>query len=88
MSGKILQKKARKLRYIPSKKKFGKIHTVIKGIDDKDIDLKDVTKKLKNILACGGTFKDGKIELQGKHKQRVKAELVKLGFPQETLFVK
>jgi translation initiation factor 1 len=67
------------------KKKFGKKNTVIEGIDTKQIDIKELTKKLKNLLACGGTSKGGKIELQGDHKQRVKEELIKLGFPAETI---
>ena len=46
------------------------------------------TKKLKNVLACGGTSKDGKVELQGEHKHRVREELMKLGFPEETIEVK
>ncbi len=69
------------------KKKFGKKNTVVEGIDTKQIDLKDLTKKLKNMLACGGTFKEEKIELQGEHIVRVKEELIKLGFPPETIQV-
>ncbi|MEM2130987.1 MAG: stress response translation initiation inhibitor YciH, partial [Candidatus Woesearchaeota archaeon] len=69
------------------KKKFGKKNTVVEGIDTKQIDIKELTKKLKNMLACGGTFKDGKIELQGEHINKVKDELVKLGFPLETIQV-
>jgi translation initiation factor 1 len=70
------------------KKKFGKVNTVVEGIDTKQIDLKDLAKKLKNMLACGGTFKEGRIELQGDHKQKVREELLKLGFPPETIQVK
>jgi len=70
------------------KKKFGKKYTVIEGIDSKEINLKDLTKKLKTKFACGGTVKEGKIELQGDHKQRVKDNLVKMGFSQETIDVR
>ena len=70
------------------KKKFGKKYTVIEGIDSKEIDLKDLTKKLKTKFACGGTAKEGKIELQGDHKQRVKENLVQMGFSQETIDVR
>jgi translation initiation factor 1 len=61
---------------------------VIEGIDTKQIDLKELTKKLKNAFACGGTFKEGRVELQGDHKNRVKEELIKLGFPPETIQLK
>jgi translation initiation factor 1 len=70
------------------KRKFGKLNTLVEGIDQKDIDLKDLTKKLKNQLACGGTDKDGKIELQGDHKNKVKRILIQLGFAPETIKVK
>jgi len=69
-------------------KKFGKKYTVIEGIDSKEIDMKDLTKKLKTKFACGGTAKEGKIELQGDHKQRVKENLVQMGFSQETIDVR
>ena len=67
------------------KKKFGKKNTVIEGIDTKQIDLKDLSKQLKNHLACGGTAKEGKIELQGDHMNKVVEELVRRGFPKETI---
>lgn len=67
------------------KRKFGKLTTVIDGINSKDIDLKEIAKKLKTKLACGGTVKGGAIELQGDHRQKVKEELVKMGFAKETI---
>lgn len=70
------------------KRKFGKKYTVVDGIDQKEINLKDVTKKLKNHLACGGTAKGGKIELQGDHKERVKDFLITMGFAPETIELK
>ncbi|OFZ65192.1 MAG: translation initiation factor Sui1, partial [Bdellovibrionales bacterium RIFOXYB2_FULL_36_6] len=62
------------------RKKFNKNYTIVQGIDEREIGLKDLAKKLKSELACGGTIKDGKIELQGEHKQKVKVILVKHGF--------
>jgi len=70
------------------RRKFGKQYTVITGIDTKEIDLDQLVKKLKNKFACGGTAKDGKIELQGQHKQRVRQALVDSGFAPETIVVK
>jgi glucose-6-phosphate isomerase len=40
-------------------------------------------KQLKNKCATGGTCKDGRIELQGDHKKRVKAVLEEMGFRTE-----
>ncbi len=70
------------------KKKFGKPYTIVEGIKDKDINLREITKKLKNKLACGGTEKGGIIELQGNHKQKVKQILIEIGFAQETINIK
>ena len=67
------------------KKKFNKMYTVIEGINQKEIDMRELAKKLKSKLACGGTAKEGKIELQGIHKQKVKDILVQAGFPQDTI---
>ena len=70
------------------KKKFGKMITVVEGIEDKSIKLKELCKRLKNKLACGGTVKENKIELQGAHSNKVKEELVKSGFSSDTIEVK
>ena len=67
------------------KKKFNRIYTVVEGINDKEIDIKDLTRKLKNKFACGGTVKDGKIELQGDHKDKAKAVLLSEGFSEEQI---
>ncbi|MBT4540317.1 translation initiation factor [Candidatus Woesearchaeota archaeon] len=83
-----IAKEQQKIQVSSIKKKFGKIYTVIKGIDPKQIDIKDLTKKLKSIFACGGTYKDEKIELQGNHKQHVREALVKMDFAPETIEIK
>ncbi len=82
-----IAKESQKITVAIEKKKFGKKYTVVKGIDDRDINLKDVTKRLKSELACGGTVKEGVIELQGDHKARVKKFLAELGFPEDTIKV-
>ncbi|MBI2673351.1 stress response translation initiation inhibitor YciH [Candidatus Woesearchaeota archaeon] len=67
------------------KRKFGKIITLVGGIDEKAINLKDLAKSLKSKLACGGTSKEGTIELQGSHGSKVREELIKLGFAPDTI---
>src|SRR5437773_70095 len=49
---------------------------------------KEEAKKVKNKIACGGTAKNGIIELQGKHVDKMKEELVKLGFSADQIIVK
>jgi translation initiation factor 1 len=67
------------------RRKFGKKYTIISGIDQSEIDLKDVAKKLKSMMACGGSYKDGKVELQGDHRTRIKDALKKIGFGEATI---
>lgn len=72
----VIAKEDQKIEVYVDKKKFGKPYTIIEGINEKDINIKGLAKKLKTTLACGGTIKNGKIELQGIHKQKVKEVLV------------
>jgi len=55
-----------------------KIITFIEGIEKEKIDL--IAKKLKQLLACGGTIKNNIIELQGKHEDKVQKLLKELGY--------
>ncbi len=80
-----IAKEEQKIEVRLVKRKFGKFITTISGINDKSIDLKELAKKLKSKLACGGTTKGGVIELQGNHANKVKQILVDLGFPQSTI---
>jgi translation initiation factor 1 len=83
-----IAKESQKIIISTIKKKFGKMNTIVSGIDGKEIDIKDIGKKLKNEFACGGTVKDGKIELQGNHKTHVKKKLIEYGFLQDTIEIK
>ena len=80
-----IAKESQKIEITTTKKKFGKVYTVITGIDEKEIDMKTLLKKLKSKFACGGTAKDGKIELQGNHKTKVKNTLIESGFAPESI---
>src|SRR3989338_8049130 len=82
-----IAKESQRITIYTQKKKFGKFSTMINGIDSKQIDIKEVAKNLKSKFACGGTVKDGIIELQGDHKREVRSELVKLGFSEESIDV-
>jgi len=62
------------------KKRYGKTVTVIEGIS-KDVDIKKILKELKTKLACGGTYKNKSVELQGNHRGKLRELLVRLGFP-------
>lgn len=80
-----IAKETQRIRVFVERKKFDKFSTVIEGIDTKSIDIKELAKKLKAKLACGGTVKKGRIELQGEHKQKVKQILQDAGFVSESI---
>lgn len=58
----------------------GKAVSVLKGLQLSEEDLKALAKKLKNECGTGGTIKDGVIEIQGEHRQKISEILQKLGY--------
>ena len=84
----VCEEIARELQNITiavDRRRYGKMMTVVDGLDPHDLDLDSLISNLKSICACGGTIKDGKIELQGDHRSKVKEALEKLGFIVEVL---
>ena len=58
----------------------GKGVSVITGLPLGEADLEALATKLKKTCGAGGAVKDGKIEIQGDHRDRLVAELIKLGY--------
>ena len=81
-----IAREQQKIKVFIEKRKFGKKYTIITGVG-KEANIDEILKTLKTKFACGGTAKGGQIELQGDHKSRMKAALVDLGFPEETVEV-
>ena len=81
-----IAKEEAKIKVYTVKRSFGKAVTIVEGIDEK-ANPKELTKKLKTTLACGGTFKNDKIELRGEHRKKLKSILNKLGFPEDKIEV-
>lgn len=79
-----IAKEQQKIRILTDTRRYGKVVTVVEGIDATDIDLDDLARKLKTRCAAGGTAKEGRIELQGEHKRKVKEVLEELGFSVES----
>ena len=71
-----IEKEEQKIKVYTEARRFGKITTVVQGVTNG----KEVSNQLKSALACGGTFKDDHIELQGNHKTRIMPILQKLGY--------
>jgi translation initiation factor 1 len=58
----------------------GKTVCVITGVPLPEAGLKDLAKQLKQQCGCGGSVKDGTIEIQGDFRDKLKAALEKAGF--------
>lgn len=58
----------------------GKVVSIVKNLILTEDDLKTLAKKLKQECGTGGTVKDGTIEIQGEHRQRMADVLQKLGY--------
>jgi translation initiation factor 1 len=74
-----------KIKIYTKKAKFNKFVTVVEGISSDDIER--TAKSLKRILACGGTYKDNTIELQGEHKLDTKKALISIGYKDSNIDV-
>lgn len=83
-----IAKESQKITVKIEKRKFGKQYTVVSGLNGHEVDIKDLVKKLKSKFACGGTGKDGFIELQGNHSRDMKNVLVNLGFSASSIEIK
>ena len=77
-------KSSQRIKVTTDKKRYGKIVTLVSGFDS-GIDVKKITKALKNELACGGTYKDDSVELQGDHRGKIKKILIDLGFEEDSI---
>ncbi|MFC1710648.1 translation initiation factor [Nanoarchaeota archaeon] len=77
-------KSSQRIKISTDKKRYGKIVTIVSGFET-GIDVKKIAKALKNELACGGTYKDNTIELQGDHRKKIREILVKLGFDADSI---
>ncbi|MCX6666686.1 MAG: stress response translation initiation inhibitor YciH [Euryarchaeota archaeon] len=80
-----IAREQQKISIAVDKRRYGKMMTVVDGVNPNEVDIGALVSKLKSICACGGTIKEGKIELQGDHRTRVKETLEKMGFVVEIL---
>ena len=82
-----IAREVQKVKVYTVRRRFGKLMTIVEGIDEHDIDIREL-KTLKSKCACGGTAKKGQIELQGDHKKKVKEVLAEMGFSSDTIEIK
>lgn len=62
------------------KQRGGKTVTVITGVPVSAEALATLAQQLKKLCGSGGTVKDGTIEIQGDHCDKVQAKLTEMGY--------
>jgi translation initiation factor 1 len=62
------------------KRRAGKTVTVISGLRHDPATLQALLTTLKQRCGAGGALKDGELEIQGDHRERVAAALTALGY--------
>ena len=77
--GQVCLPKDQQVRVHREKRK-GKWNTVITGMDPVANDLKRLLKELKNSCSAGGSVKDGHVEIQGDHRDRIVKLLAQRGY--------
>ncbi len=63
-----------------SKGRAGGTMTLVKNLILSEEDTKDLAKKLKQLCGSGGTVKEGGIEIQGEHREKIAEALKKMGY--------
>ena len=83
----LMREQSQLIRIRLEKRKWGREVTIIEGIQLSDKELKKLASQLKSRLATGGTVKNGRIELQGDHRERVKEILEEMGYPPDNIIL-
>ena len=81
---KLRSKESRQIKIAVERKKFKRFVTTIVGFGSED-EGKELAKYLKKKLACGGTYKDHTIEIQGSQKEKVKGLLIEKGYLEDLI---
>jgi translation initiation factor 1 len=55
--------------------------SVISGLPLEEAQLAELARRLKKLCGAGGGVREGVIEIQGEHRDRLVAELCRLGYP-------
>lgn len=63
-----------------TKGRKGKGVSLVTGVPLDAAELKKIARQLKSLCGSGGTVKDGVIEIQGDHRDKLMRELGKIGY--------
>ncbi len=75
-----IAREQQEIRITVDSRRYGKLMTIVSGMDESSIDVPALLSTLKSKCACGGAYKGGHIELQGDHRRRVQDVLQGMGF--------
>lgn len=75
-----IAREQQKITISVDKRRYGKMMTIVEGINPHEVDMDSLITTLKKKCASGGTIKNGKIELQGDHREKVRKKLEEMGF--------
>ena len=67
------------------KRKYNKVMTIIRGLQLRNEEMKKLTSEIKSKCASGGTLKNGEIEIQGDHVDKIYNILKEKGFKVERI---
>jgi translation initiation factor 1 len=65
---------------LDTRRRAGKVVTLVEGFIGTPSDLEDLGKKLKSFCGSGGSAKDGEIIVQGDHRDKVVKWLLDKGY--------
>lgn len=77
-----IEREAQVIKVFIEQRRYGKKTTIVEGVTG---NVKEISSKLKSMLACGGTIKNGRIELQGDHRAKLGEILLNLGYGEEQI---
>lgn len=80
-SGAVLLPKDQPAHVGREKRRKGKTVTVITGLNPAASNLDAILAQLKSACAAGGTINEGRVEIQGDHRERAVSILQSLGYP-------
>lgn len=81
VTGRVLVPAEQQVRVQRERRGGGKMVTIVRGLAARPGDLSAMLKELKAGLGCGGTVRDGFIELQGDHRDKLVDQLREMGYP-------
>jgi translation initiation factor 1 len=74
-----LDRAMQSLQVHTEERRYGKQMVIIEGLES-DQEMESLASDLKSALGTGGTVKDGHIEIQGDHEERIRSILSEKGY--------